>query len=140
MVELGLRLENGGMAPATNIDVFLNVPDGIALADKKRMPEAPQRPNWTAEEGTQRLPVSALISSIAGLETLSLQSKFFEDEKRWHVQDLRHGDVEDLTIVGYFGTPQAVQNFTLGLDIRCNELPEPVRIDLHIVTKAQPTR
>lgn len=143
-VQVNLTLFNDGTAPATDIDIYLHLPDDVIVFKSDAFPKRPKEP-----KPPRRTDMLSLFSSLTDYDHTSLlrsPSLFVPDVDinssvaadqdkhriRYWSRNLKHGFTEKLDAV-YFRFPnrQAVRNFEAEYEISASELSEPASGTLH---------
>jgi rRNA-processing protein FCF1 len=144
---LTFYLFNDGSIPATDIDVWLHLPDGFTVTkgynDEPEKPKPPYRPknNYDSEPMNMRMP--NLYESIRGVNqaprinpdkpTIRKTNSY---EVTYHSASLKHGLQQEFdSIIVQYESFEAMKNFTVDYKLHINNIPAPIEGKLHVVIK-----
>ncbi len=154
-VPLVLWLDNGGTAPADDLDVFLQFPPGVIVLDAEHFPSEP-RPPTPPERPRARSILDAFgrtdLAALTRLHTPYVpdlspvfpneSSPTIEDGKSfrvsYHVRRLKHNLRERLDELRVIFSPDAeVRSFPIGVHIHVGNFPDEIAGKLHVVIAEQ---
>jgi predicted nucleic acid-binding protein len=153
-IELLILLANDGTAPAEDIDIFMHLPNGFKVLEKKNLPEAPEAPEPPTEPRTT---IQMLTESINRSETYPYIGPIAPGpiapppnvsapkikhtnsyEVSYHVQKVKHNMQEPfkpLYIV--FDSFEETHSFHIDYRILAANIPHEINGKLHIVIQKE---
>ena len=138
---LQLVISNKGSAPASNIDLYLHLPEGVEAVDKlPKKPKCPPPPDqhWHNSMGIEHFPNFAnLVNSNNGKPRIKNNGSVV----RISVGKLKHEfncTCDYITL--RFQDWQSVKSFGMQFSISANEMPEATEGTIHVIARLQDTQ
>ncbi|OYU45943.1 MAG: hypothetical protein CFE44_04850 [Burkholderiales bacterium PBB4] len=126
-----LHVANNGTLPATNIDVELDIPDGLSLFEIKYLPQPPEAPRPPALDPDPISIGQAVHPPIdfSGVPSPHHWTRVDVEDRhvRFHLANLKHGyGTTSDTFAIAFTTAEEIGIKELPFSISANECPEPI--------------
>jgi len=147
-----LLICNNGTAPATDIDISINFPDGFSLSERDAVRQPPAEPKPPARPRTQSeiltdglraisyMPHSSLLTNMSTNLLKSHRAHSFSIKKNEsyeisdHLPSLKHGFLYNLPMLFLtFDTFDSARSFECDYLLSVANLPKPVSGKLHFV-------
>jgi hypothetical protein len=151
---LSFILANSGTAPAEDIDVFLQFPDGFALYNDQNLlqvppePQPPQKPSGggvyiTGFDVPVHVPRIDLMAEGVRPLTLGPRNVSMPQIRQTnsydvnlHIEQLKHNLIEALgPLYVVFNAYEAASSFSIAYEIVAANIPKPVQGKLHIIVQ-----
>jgi len=140
--ELSFVLQNEGTAPATNIDVYFHLPDWVQLRSEAEFPAVPERPEFHSGAVAMLMALNRRLDEAnrfpIGIQLPKLDG-FFDEERRWRLIKLRHGGEDEVNLFVQLDPAHELAGFSIGFEVRADEIPDPVVGRLHINLRSTAT-
>ena len=143
--KLTFLLVNEGSAPATDIDVWLHLPDGFTVSRKQpdapNEPRPPYRPKGTYDYEPMNIGLAGLmpdINRIGQLPDVNFDKPTIQKtnsyEVTYHSANLKHGMQRQLDpVILQYDSFDEMKNFTVDYRLNIGNVPVPAIGQLHVV-------
>lgn len=141
---LRLVITNKGTIPASNIDLYLTLPEGVKAVDKlPKKPKCPSPPgeSWRSLMGSEHLHNFAHLASAHLANSGKPRIEGNGSVVRISVDNLKHSfnyTCDYITL--RFQDWQSLKSFEMQFSISANEMPVATEGTLHVIAKVQDTQ
>lgn len=156
LIVLDVVMLNTGYSPAENVDVYLDLPDGLRVADNAESlvhcpiePTAPDGPKSAMQESLERLAIAPPIGSrmfesprLANIESLGrniTEAKIRRTnsyEVHFHIRGLKHNLKANFgSLFVLFESWDTTRSFTINYRLLAANVPRPVEGQLHAIVR-----